>query len=178
MSLKFTELKLKGAYSIEVDKLEDARGFFGRIWCKEEFEKRGLNTNLVQSNVSFSKQKGTVRGLHYQKDPHAETKLLRCTRGKVFDVIVDLREGSETYGQWASVELSAENRKMIYVPEGFAHGFMTLEDDTEVYYLVTEFYHGESEGGVRWNDPTIGIEWPLEVTAISPKDEQQPLLNN
>lgn len=168
--MKFTESKLKGAYTIEVDKLGDHRGFFGRLWCKKEMEAHGLNTNLTQSNVSLSSQKGTLRGMHFQNAPYQETKLVRCTRGSVFDVIVDLRPDSPTFKQWFGAELTADNYKMMYVPEGFAHGFLTLEDNSEVYYLVTEFYNKEYESGVRYDDSAFGIEWPIDIVEISEKD--------
>lgn len=172
--MKFTESKLKGAYIIEVDKIGDHRGFFGRLWCKNEMEEHGLNTNLTQSNVSLSSQKGTLRGMHFQNEPYQETKLVRCTRGSVFDVIVDLRPDSPTFKQWFGAKLTADNYKMMYVPEGFAHGFLTLEDNSEVYYLVTEFYNKENESGVRYNDPAFGIEWPIDIIEISEKDNNHP----
>lgn len=172
--MKFSETKLKGAFVIEVDKFEDDRGFFGRIWCEKEFKAHNLNTNLVQSNVSYSKKKGTLRGFHFQKSPYQETKLVRCTRGAAYDVIIDLRPDSPTFKQWFGIELSAENRKMLYVPENFGHSFLTLEDNSEVYYLVTEFYNNEAEGGLRWNDPTFDIKWPIEIIGISEKDNNHP----
>lgn len=175
--MRFTETKLKGAYIIEVDEISDSRGFFGRLWCKEEMDAMGLNSELAQSNVSLSKKKGTVRGMHFQLSPYPETKLVRCTRGAVYDVIVDLRRESPTFLQWIGVELTAENRRMIYVPEHFAHGFITLEDNSEVYYLVTEFYRKDKEGGYRWNDPAFNIKWPLEMTEISDKDLNHPDFN-
>ena len=175
--MKFTELRLKGAYLIEVERLEDHRGFFGRLWCEKEMKEQGLNTNLVQSNISFSRNKGTLRGLHFQKSPYQETKLVRCTQGSIYDVIVDLRPDSPTYLEWCGVELSAENRSMIYVPEDFGHGFLTLEDNSEIYYLVTEFYNRDFEGGIRYDDPTIKIDWPAEVVDISERDMQHPDYN-
>ncbi len=175
--MKFTEIYLKGAYLIEVDKLEDERGFFGRLWCKKELEEYGLNTNIVQSNISLSKRKGTLRGMHFQKSPYQETKLVRCTKGAVYDVIIDLRPDSKTFKEWFGVKLTAENHKMIYVPENFAHGFLTLEEDSEVYYLVTQFYNKQAESGVRWNDSTFNIKWPLKVVEISEKDENHPNFN-
>ena len=168
--MKFEKLPLEGAYLIEPDKIIDHRGFFGRIWCEKEFSKFGLKTNLVQSNVSFSKKKGTLRGLHFQRQHAAETKLVRCTRGRIFDVIVDLRPKSRTFKKWFGAELSSENMRMVYVPENFAHGFITLEDNTEIYYLVTEFYNRELESGLRYNDPELAIDWPIEVKEISEKD--------
>lgn len=172
--MKFTELELKGAFVVEVDKIQDSRGFFGRLWCENEFADHNLNTNIVQSNVSLSKKKGTLRGMHFQRGSHAETKFVRCTRGSVYDVIVDLRPDSPTFKKWCGVELTADNYKMIYVPENFAHGFLTLEDDSEVYYLVTQFYSAQHEAGLRYNDPGIGIEWPNEIAEISEKDNNHP----
>lgn len=172
--MKFTETYLKGAFVIEVDKIEDSRGFFGRLWCENEFKTHNLKTNLVQSNVSFSKQKGTLRGMHFQRNPFQETKLVRCTRGKIYDVIIDLRPNSPTFKKWFGVELTANNYKMLYVPENFAHGFVTLEDNSEVYYIVTEFYNNKAEGGIRWNDPSFNIQWPQIVNIITDKDNNHP----
>ena len=172
--MKFTELSLKGAFIVDLEKIEDERGFFGRLWCQNEFVQHKLNTNIVQVNMSFSKKKGTMRGLHLQKGSHAETKFIRCTRGSVFDVMVDLRPNSPTFKKWFGVELSAKNYRMIYVPEGFAHGFLTLEDNSEVYYFVTQFYNGKHEVGLRYNDPTINIEWPIPVSEITDKDKNHP----
>lgn len=166
----FDELEVKGAFVIEPEKKEDERGFFARTWCQKEFVAHGLNPRLVQCNISYSKKKGTLRGLHYQAPPHEEAKLVRCTRGAIYDVILDLRRDSPTFKRWIALELIAESNRMVYVPEGFAHGFQSLEDDTEVFYQTSEFYHPESERGVRWNDPTFGVEWPLEVSVISEKD--------
>ena len=166
----FTETRLKGAFIIDIEPIEDDRGFFARSWCRNEFEKHGLNPDLVQCNISFNKKKGTLRGMHYQTAPHEESKLVRCTRGSLFDVIIDLRENSGTYKKWFGIELSAENRRMIYIPDGFAHGFQTLEDNTEVFYQMTEFYYPECTGGVRWNDPLFAIKWPLPIKIISRKD--------
>lgn len=172
--MKFKELPLKGAYIVEVEKLEDERGFFGRLWCQKELEEIGLNTQIVQSNVSRSKTKGTLRGMHFQKGEHAETKFVRCTKGSVYDVIIDLRKDSPTFMQWHGEELTSDNYKMMYVPENFAHGFLTLEDDSEVYYLVTQFYSKDYEGGLRFNDPAIKIKWPIEIKEISEKDNNHP----
>ena len=168
--MKFTETGLKGAYIIELEQIEDERGFFARSWCEKEFAKHGLNSNLVQCNISFNRKQGTLRGMHYQGDPHEEAKLVRCTMGAIYDVIIDLRSESATFKQWTGVELTAENRKMLYIPEGFAHGFQTLEDNTEVFYQMSEFYHPESAKGVRWNDPVFKIEWLMKNPIISPKD--------
>jgi dTDP-4-dehydrorhamnose 3,5-epimerase len=170
----FTPTPLKGAFIITPDLIEDERGFFSRVFCRREFEANGLNPNLVQCNISFNKQKGTLRGMHYQIAPHAEVKLVRCTAGAIYDVMIDLRPESKTFKRWFSAELTAENHNMLYVPEGFAHGYQTLADDTEIAYQVSTFYHTESERGVRWNDPVFGIAWPLPVTVISPKDQAYP----
>jgi len=170
----FIETKLKGAFIIEPERMKDERGFFARTWCKREFEAHGLNSNLVQCNISFNKKRGTLRGMHYQVPPHEEAKLVRCTMGAIYDVIIDLRPDSQTFKQWISVELTAENRKMIYVPEGFAHGFLTLEDNTEVFYQMSEFYAPECARGVRWNDPAFCIKWPIDIRVISERDRQYP----
>lgn len=167
----FTETALKGAYIIEPQKIEDERGFFARSWCQREFEAQGLASHLVQCNISFNHKRGTLRGLHYQAAPFAETKLVRCTQGAICDVIVDLRPNSPTFLQWIRVELSAGNRKMLYVPEGFAHGFQTLDDNTEVFYQMSEFYAPAYGRGIRWNDPLLKIAWPEAVTTISKKDQ-------
>jgi len=168
--MTFEETNLKGAYIIGVNKLEDDRGFFGRLWCEKELKEHNLNTNIVQSNVSLSEKKGTLRGMHFQRNPFQETKLVRCTKGSIYDVIIDLRPDSPTYKKWFGVKLTADNHKMIYVPENFAHGFLTLQDNSEVYYLVTQFYNKDAEAGLRYNDPTFKIEWPTEIVEISEKD--------
>lgn len=170
----FKETNLNGAFIIEPEIIADERGFFARTWCAREFEAHGLTPNLVQCNISFNKQKGTLRGLHYQVMPHEEAKVVRCTMGTIYDVIVDLRPNSLTYKRWVSVDMGAENRRMLYIPEGFAHGFLTMEDDTEVFYQMSEFYAPECARGVRWNDPAFNITWPLGVTVISEKDAQYP----
>lgn len=170
----FTETKLKGAYILDVNRLEDDRGFFGRVYCKKEFENLGLNTNIVQTNIAQTKYKGTVRGLHLQLAPYGETKLVRCTKGAIYDVIVDLRNDSLTFGEWIGVELTATNYRMLYVPEGFAHGYLALEDNTDTTYHVTEFYTGGFEAGVRWNDSLLKIEWPIIPEIISEKDQNFP----
>jgi dTDP-4-dehydrorhamnose 3,5-epimerase len=166
----FTETRLKGAYLIEIKKIEDERGFFGRAWCRHEFEEHGLNANICQINTSLSLKKGTMRGMHFQIDPYQETKFIRCTRGRVFDVIVDLRPDSPTFLEWVGHELSADNYRMVYVPENFAHGLLSLEDNSEVYYPVTQFYTPGAERGIRWNDPALQIEWPVNVEFVSDKD--------
>lgn len=168
----FTETKLNGAYIIEPEKLEDDRGFFSRVWDKKMFEEKGLDSEILQSNISFNKKKGTIRGMHYQIKPYEESKLVRCTRGKIYDVIVDLREHSKTFKKWDSVELSASNHKILYVPKGFAHGFQTLEDDSEVNYEMFQIFSLNHSRGFRWNDSIFKIKWPLEITKISQKDRE------
>jgi dTDP-4-dehydrorhamnose 3,5-epimerase len=168
--MKFRETKLKGAYIIELEKLEDERGYFARAWCQQEFLQNGLDTGLVQCNVSQNPRKGTLRGMHYQDPPHAETKLVRCTRGAVYDVMVDLRPDSETFLQWIAEELTPDNGKMMYIPKGFAHGFQTLEEGSMVFYQVSEFYARDYCRGVRWDDPRLKIIWPHDVAVISTQD--------
>jgi dTDP-4-dehydrorhamnose 3,5-epimerase len=170
----FTETKLKGAYIIEPEKFEDERGFFARTFCRREFESHGLNHNVVQCNISYSKTKGTLRGMHYQKATFEEAKLIRCTKGAIYDVIIDLRPTSSTYTQWITEELTEDNYRMLYVPEGFAHGFLTLSDDAEVFYQMSEFHMPEYAGGIRWNDPSFNISWPIDVAVISEKDKTLP----
>jgi dTDP-4-dehydrorhamnose 3,5-epimerase len=167
----FIETELKGAFIVEIEKREDHRGFFARSWCRNEFENQGLTSGFVQSNVSFSSKKGTLRGMHYQVAPYEESKLVRCVRGAIYDVIIDLRPDSPTYKRWIGVELTSGNYRMLFVPEKFAHGFLTLEDDCEVTYQVSQFYAPGSERGIRWNDPLFRIQWPLEVQVISDKDK-------
>lgn len=167
----FNETKLKGAYIIELEPFTDERGFFARAWCQKEFEDHGLNATIAQANISYNPKKGTLRGMHYQVAPYGETKLVRCVRGGIYDVVIDLRPDSPTFKQWLGVELTAENRKMLYVPENFAHGFQTLADDVEVTYQVSQFYTPGAEQGIRYNDATFGIEWPLPVSVISEKDQ-------
>ena len=166
----FRETKLPGAFVIELQKHEDERGFFARSWCQKEFEARGLNPRMVQCNVSFNKLKGTVRGMHYQVVPCAEAKLVRCTRGAICDVIIDLRPESVTYKQHVSEVLSSDNYKALFIPEGFAHGFQTLKDNCEVFYQMSEFYSPEHQRGLRYNDPAFKINWPINATAISDRD--------
>ena len=168
--MKFIETKLKGAYIIEPERLEDERGFFARTFCQKEFEANGLNTRLVQCSISYNKRRGTLRGMHYQVAPKAEVKLVRCTKGAINDVIIDLRPDSPTFCQWVAVELNVESYRLLYIPEGFAHGFQTLADDTEVFYQVSEFYAPEYERGIRWNDLKFGINWPMQPTVMSEKD--------
>ena len=171
--MRFTPTAIEGVFVIEPEPIEDGRGFFARAWCEEELAEQGLEAGFVQANLSFNEHKGTLRGLHYQVPPHAEAKLVRCTRGAICDVALDLRPHSPTYKQWEGVELSASNRRMLYVPEGCAHGYETLAADTEVYYSVSAFYAPEAERGVRYDDPAFGIEWPLPVQVISEKDRSQ-----
>lgn len=175
----FTETKLKGAYIVDLEPHYDSRGYFGRAWCKKEFEKHGLNANLVQCNISYNKVRGTTRGMHYQIDPYSETKFVRCIKGALYDVIIDLRKESDTYGKWIGIELSEKNGRAIYVPEGFAHGFQTLEDDTYVFYQVTEFYTPNAEKGIRWDDSSFNIKWPIgkEDVIISEKDRSWESFN-
>jgi dTDP-4-dehydrorhamnose 3,5-epimerase len=170
----FIETELKGAYIIEIERREDDRGFFARTWCQKEFEDHGLVARIVQANTSYNRLKGTLRGMHYQHAPHAETKLVRATRGAIYDVIVDLRPESPTYKRWIGVELTADNRRALFVPEGFAHGFQTLEDNTDVSYQVSAFYTPGAEGGLRYNDPAFDIQWPLPVSVVSGKDAAWP----
>ncbi len=173
--MQFVETRIAGAFVIVPEPRCDERGFFARLWCSREFSEHGLATSFVQWNGSFSHHRQTLRGLHYQAAPHAEAKLVRCVRGSVFDVAVDLRPESSTYLCWFGVELTANARNMLYVPERCAHGYMTLEDDSEVMYAVSEFYRPDAERGIRWNDPKFDIEWPLGgPAAVSPKDRSWP----
>ena len=170
----FSETELKGAHIIEVEKIEDNRGFFARAWCQRELEEHVLTARILQANISFNKKKGTLRGMHYQIAPYEESKFVRCTSGAIYDVVIDLRPDSPTFRRWMGVELTAENYKMLYVPENFAHGFQTLEDDTEVTYQVSQFYTPGSERGIHWDDPAFSIDWPIEVQIISDKDKSWP----
>jgi dTDP-4-dehydrorhamnose 3,5-epimerase len=170
----FTETKLKGAYIIELEPIIDQRGFFARSFCQKEFEQHGIRMNIAQCNISYNKEKGTLRGMHYQAAPHEEAKIVSCIRGLIYDVIIDLRKDSSTYREWIAVELSEAHYKMLYVPKGFAHGFLTLEDNTEVFYHMSEFYAPGFGQGVRWNDPTFGITWPGEANIISDQDRSYP----
>jgi len=166
----FNHTTLNDAFLIDIEKKEDSRGFFARAWDIKEFQQNGLNTNLMQCNISRSKKKGTIRGMHYQKYPHQEAKLIRCTKGKIYDVIIDLRPNSKSYKKWEGFELSSDNYKLLYVPEGFAHGFQSLEDNTEIFYQVSQFYTPEAEAGIRWDDSTFNISWPLSSYIVSEKD--------
>jgi dTDP-4-dehydrorhamnose 3,5-epimerase len=168
--MKLIPLPLSGAYMIELDRVPDARGFFARTWCAEEFRQLGLNPKLAQCSISSNTRRGTLRGMHFQAEPYAETKLIRCCSGGIYDVIVDLRPNSQTYCKWFATELTSENHKMLYVPEGFAHGFQALVDNTEVFYQISVIYQPEYARGVRWNDPVFGIEWPISNPIISGRD--------
>lgn len=172
--MRFIPLPLDGAWQIEPELLQDDRGFFARTFCRQEFAARGLAAPAEQCSVSFNRSKGTLRGLHYQRAPHEEARLVRCTMGAIHDVIVDLRPSSATFRRWASVELSAANRRALYVPEGFAHGFVTLADETEVFYQMSHPYHPESAAGVRWDDPAFAIEWPHPIAVMSERDRSYP----
>ena len=169
--MKFSKTALKDAYIIELEPHNDERGFFARTYCQNEFAEQGINFKPVQANISYNRLKHTLRGMHFQKSPHVEAKLVNCIWGAVYDVIIDIREESPTFNQWISVELSGKNKKMIYVPEGFAHGFMTLEDETAVNYLMSEFYKPGVSRGIQWDDPFYNIEWPAEAEVISDKDK-------
>ena len=175
--MKIMRIPLKNAYIIEPERFEDIRGMFSRIFCKKKFQSISLVKNIVQVNHSITVAKGAIRGMHFQRAPMAEIKMVKCLRGAVFDVIIDLRKDSPTFLKWHGETLSAENMKMVYVPEGFAHGFQTMESNSELLYFHTEFYSPEHEGGVRYSDPVTNISWPLEVTDISGKDQNYPLLS-
>lgn len=171
----FKKTSLKDSRIIELERMEDERGFFARSFCRREFQEHGLNPCNIQSNISSNKKKGTLRGMHYQTAPHQEAKLVSCIRGSMYDVIIDLRSGSPTYKKWIAVELSAENYRILYVPEGFAHGFQTLEDDTLVFYQMSEFYYPECARGISWDDPSFGLSWPILAPILSVKDRSYPL---
>lgn len=173
--MRFVETELAGAYVIDLDPIEDERGFFARAWCRRELEGQGLSAELAQCNLSLSRRKGTLRGMHYQEPPHAEIKLVRCVRGAIYDVIVDLRRDSPTYTRWFAAELSADNRRALYVPEGFAHGFQTLADDTETFYMISAEHAPAAARGVRWDDTAFEIEWPeREHALLSERDRSWP----
>ncbi|HEX2271307.1 MAG TPA: dTDP-4-dehydrorhamnose 3,5-epimerase [Pyrinomonadaceae bacterium] len=175
MGIIFRETKLKGAFVIDPQRFEDERGFLARSFSAKEFEDHGLNPRIAECNISFSRKRYTVRGMHFQKPPHAQAKLVRCSKGAIYDVIIDLRPESPTFKQWIGEELTAENRRMLYVPEGFAHGFQTLEENTEVFYQISEFYTPQSEAGVRWNDPAFAIRWPAsDGVTINDRDRNYP----
>jgi dTDP-4-dehydrorhamnose 3,5-epimerase len=168
----FSETKIEGTFIIEPELFTDERGFFARSFCKEEFDKRGLDSLIVQCNISCNRKKGTLRGMHYQIPPHEEAKIVSCIKGAIYDVVLDLRKESRTYCHWISVELTDNNLKLLYIPKGCAHGFQTLKDQTRVFYQMTNFFHSESARGVRWNDPAFGIQWPAGRKIISKKDDQ------
>ena len=170
----FTETKLKGAYVIDLERVTDERGFFARRWCVKEFSSHGLSPAIVQVNIGHSATRGTIRGMHFQTAPHAEVKVVYCSRGALYDVMIDLRDGSPTKGQWVGAELTADNGRMLYVPEGFAHGYQTLEDETDLVYQTSQFYAKEAANGVRYNDPAFGIPWPLPVSIVSSGDKNWP----
>lgn len=172
--MRFTETSLPGAYIIDLEKHSDQRGFFARSYCREDFAAHGIDFNCLQCNISFNTRPGILRGMHFQVSPKAEPKVVRCCRGALYDVIIDLRPEAETFCKWIGVELSADSYRMLYVPKGFAHGFLTLTDNTEVLYQMGEFYSPEHAGGVRWDDPAFGIQWPAEVRVISEKDRGYP----
>lgn len=171
----FTPTLLPGAFVIDMERREDARGFFARTWCRDEMAAHGLSTEMSQCSVSFNHKKGTVRGMHFQAAPYEEAKCVRCTRGALYDVLVDLRPASPTFARWTAVELTEDNRRAVYIPAGVAHGFQTLTDGAEVFYQISEAYHPESARGVRWNDPFFGIAWPLADVVISARDSAYPL---
>lgn len=175
--MKFTEAPLRGAYLVDLEPILDERGFFARTWCVQEFEGRGLNSSLKQAALSYNHKRGTLRGMHYQTDGYEEAKLIRCAAGAVFDVIIDLRKDSPTFTKHFAVVLSSNNHRMLYIPEGFAHGYQTLSDGAEVFYQMSQFHRAERARGVRWNDPAFAIEWPEAVTVISPRDRNFPDFN-
>ena len=173
--MKFSETIIKGAFLVDIERREDERGFFARVWCAEELAAAGIDPSVAQVNMSFNGKTGTLRGLHFQHGEHAEGKFIRCIRGSLYDVIVDIREESPTYGKWFGVELNSSNKMALYAPPGCAHGFQTLEDGTEILYMSSSPYHGAAEGGIRWDDPAFGIKWPAaEARIISAKDLEWP----
>jgi len=172
--MKFLALPLKGAFLLEIEPRVDERGLFARTYCEDEFKAHGLPSSFVQCNTSFNASRGILRGLHFQAEPRPEAKLVRCTRGAIFDVIVDLRLDSPTYAKWYGADLTADNRKALFIPVGFAHGFQTLEDNSEVFYQMSEFYDGNLARGVRWNDPSLGISWPILPPTMSDRDARYP----
>lgn len=172
--MRFTPLAVHGAFLIELERREDARGFFARSFCEEEFRQHGLDPVIHQCNVSWNRLRGTLRGIHFQRDPHPEAKLVRCTRGAAFDIVVDLRRDSPSWRRWAPVELTADGRNAVYIPAGCGHGFQTLADDTELFYQMSESYYPELAGGIHWNDPAIGIAWPIVPPIVSERDDAWP----
>jgi dTDP-4-dehydrorhamnose 3,5-epimerase len=175
--MKFQPLALTGAYLVEPDPVSDSRGWFARTWCQEEFVSHGLDGELSQTNVSMTHQRGTIRGLHFQVHPFEEAKLVRCTRGCMYDVIVDIRDGSETRWQWEAVVLQASELRLLYIPAGFAHGFQTMVDETEVTYQMSQPYNSRAAAGLRWDDPRLGISWPITDPILSPRDKEYPLID-
>lgn len=176
--MRVVHLPLEGLHAIEIEKLSDARGFFARTYCRDTFAAHGLQSDFVQSSVSYNSEKGTLRGMHFQAPPHGEAKVVRCTRGAIFDVAIDLRPDSPTYARWHGVELTESNRTSLYIPAYFAHGFLTLEPATEVTYMMTEPYRAESAAGVRWNDPAFAIAWPFSPSVVSDRDQSYADLQN
>jgi len=172
--MKFLETAMEGAFIIELEAAEDERGYFARTFCRNEFAAHGLNYEIAQCSISYNARRGTLRGMHYQVEPHSEVKLVQCVSGSIYDVIVDLRPESDTYCRWIGIELSPSKRCLLYVPEGFAHGFQTLEDNSTVYYQISEYYAPNYARGVRWNDPVIGIKWPIISPLLSEKDKIIP----
>jgi dTDP-4-dehydrorhamnose 3,5-epimerase len=173
----FTETTLKGSFVIDIEPIEDERGFFSRTFCLDELKKHGLDFSCKQCNISYNKKRGALRGMHYQCAPHEETKIVSCTRGSIYDVIVDIRQESSTFKKWFAKELSAQNHSMLFIPKGFAHGFQTLTDNTEVQYMMSEYYHKECAKGIRWDDPKVGIQWPMAPVALAERDNNFELLN-
>jgi dTDP-4-dehydrorhamnose 3,5-epimerase len=174
----FKKTKIEGLYLIEPEPKTDERGSFARIFCKDKLAKEGINFDIVQINQSLTKKRGTIRGMHFQKEPKSEGKIVQCLKGKIYDVVIDLRKKSSTYGQWIGEELTEDNKKMIFIPKGFAHGFQTLSDNCEVQYFMSEFYSAEHASGVRWNDPFFNIKWPEKTQIISEKDKNWPLIKS
>lgn len=172
--MKFNETKLSGVFEISLEPNNDERGFFARTWCAHEFGQHGLDPVVAQCNVSFNEKKGTLRGVHFQSEPYPEDKIVRCVRGAIYDVVLDLRQGSSTFKEWIGVFLTADNRRALYVPKGCGHGLLTLEDQTEVHYQMSEFYYPELSRGVRWNDPAFQIEWPNQPSIMSERDRSYP----
>ncbi|HEX7859195.1 MAG TPA: dTDP-4-dehydrorhamnose 3,5-epimerase [Verrucomicrobiae bacterium] len=176
--MKFLRGELDGVWIIELEKHSDERGYFARTWCVDEFQKLGLNARIVQCNTSFNSKRGTLRGMHFQAAPHGEAKLIRCTRGAIYDVALDLRRNSPTFKRWTALELNATGNRMLYIPEGFAHGFQSLEDESEISYQMSDYFHPVSSRGIRWDDPEVAIRWPIANPIISQRDRDLPLLRN
>lgn len=173
--MKFTETTLPGVLIVDLERHEDERGFFARLWCKEELAALGLNADLAQCSISHNRKQGTLRGMHYQAEPHPEAKFVQCIRGAIYDVALDLRPASPSFRKWFVAELTADNRQLLYLPEGCAHGFQTLTDDSDVLYFISTPFHADLSRGVRWDDPAFGIHWPLPATIISARDQSYPL---